>query len=480
VTGIKLYRSYVNAFGTGADSVYLVAIVPNTSAVYTDTKADAALGAGRLESSEASGIGTPPGDQATVTIPTSGDGRTVGRKIYRSDAGAPYRFLTTVSNNTALQYIDNTASVASGATAPTTDTTGGAPSQVVALSGLPIGTALVTARKLYRTASYGTQLKLLATIANNTATTYTDTKADATLGPAPPATNTAVANQVLVTLPIGGAGVTGRSVFRSAANTSALKFLGVVNDNTTTTFGPDTNPDSAIAGNVPPPTVDTSGLKQPEGQVLPGATTIIVANAEPFLTGGGWAVIGNGAQVIRYTGKTANALTGIPATGVGAIVATVAYNSTITAASVLLGITGILETMIKGSPMHVWVQRDDVAAQQYMAGLDGGGDGVYEHIWSDERRSEASLRQVCEAQLALYSKPLVTVQYASRDRKTKSGKVVTVALTSPAIQESLTIQDVTITELGIRGLAPKFTVSASNVHQSFEAVLQMLIRKADA
>jgi hypothetical protein len=106
---------------------------------------------------------------------------------------------------------------------------------------------------------------------------------------------------------------------------------------------------------------------------------------------------------------------------------------------------------------------------------------IYEHIWSDERRTEASLRQVCDAQLALYSRPLVTVTYASRDLKTKSGKTVQIALDSPAITETLTIQDVTISEIGIaKGLAPKFTVTASTVRQSFEAILQSLIRKADS
>ena len=115
-----------------------------------------------------------------------------------------------------------------------------------------------------------------------------------------------------------------------------------------------------------------------------------------------------------------------------------------------------------------------------MAALDGSGDGVYEHIWSDERRSEPSLIQVCDAQLKLYSRPLVTVTYATRDLKTKSGKTVLIVLSSPAIQASLPIQDVTISELGIKGLLPKFTVTASNARQSFEAILQMLIRKADA
>ena len=60
----------------------------------------------------------------------------------------------------------------------------------VTLSGIPLGGALVTARKLYRTAAGGSTYLLLATIANNTATTYTDNIADASLGAEAPAVNT--------------------------------------------------------------------------------------------------------------------------------------------------------------------------------------------------------------------------------------------------------------------------------------------------
>jgi hypothetical protein len=48
----------------------------------------------------------------------------------------------------------------------------------------------VTARKLYRTAANGSQLKLLATINDNTTTTYTDTTTDAALGANAPTLDT--------------------------------------------------------------------------------------------------------------------------------------------------------------------------------------------------------------------------------------------------------------------------------------------------
>lgn len=68
-------------------------------------------------------------------------------------------------------------------------TTDGSHGQV-SLLAIPIGGALVTSRKLYRTAANGTAYLLLATIANNTATIYTDNIADASLGVAAPSVNT--------------------------------------------------------------------------------------------------------------------------------------------------------------------------------------------------------------------------------------------------------------------------------------------------
>ncbi len=60
----------------------------------------------------------------------------------------------------------------------------------VALTGIPIGGALVTARNLYRSTAGGSTYLLLATIADNLTTTYTDDIADSALGVGAPAVNT--------------------------------------------------------------------------------------------------------------------------------------------------------------------------------------------------------------------------------------------------------------------------------------------------
>jgi len=403
----------------------------------------------------------------------STDARVTHINIYRTTVdGSALRLLTQYPNGPDALFVDR-GQYALGAAAPTVDTSAGPSLQTVPLSQVPTGPSNVTARRIYREGVGWWYL--VGTIANNTATTFTDTAAST--GASLPGTSTAVSAQVRVTLPLGASAVTGRKIYRTAAGLTALRLLATLGDNTTTTYT-DAALDSVLGA--APPVTDTSSLTQPNGQVPAGVTEIIVANPAAFAAAGGWAVVGNGEQVIRYTGKTANSLTGIPATGPGALVASVSYNSTITVAPALVGVTGVLEQILRSAPIHVWVQRDDLAAQSAMAALDGSGDGVYEHIWSDERRSEPSLIQVCDAQLKLYSRPLVTVTYATRDLKTKSGKTVLIVLSSPAIQASLPIQDVTISELGIKGLLPKFTVTASNARQSFEAILQMLIRKADA
>src|SRR4029077_17335692 len=134
-----------------------------------------------------------------------------------------------------------------------------------------------------------------------------------------------------------------------------LKLLTTLADNITTAYL-DALADASLGANAP--TGDTSGLKQPDGVALAGDTSIIVAGAGWAVPGGGWAIIGNGQQAIRYTGITGNMLTGIPPTGPGAITATVSYNSTITGAAALLGVTGLLRALIKGAPINLWVQRD--------------------------------------------------------------------------------------------------------------------------
>jgi hypothetical protein len=126
--------------------------------------------------------------------------------------------------------------------------------------------------------------------------------------------------------------------------------------------------------------------------------------------------------------------------------------------------------------VNIWVQRDDVAAQLDLAALAGdGSDGIVEHLITDERRGEASLAALCDADLALYSRPLVTVTYATRDVKSKAGRTIVIDLEVPAIHETLTIQTVDIDQIEMSpGVMPRYSCVASTVHFSIEDILRRL------
>ncbi|MEP7304219.1 MAG: hypothetical protein ABJA98_01750 [Acidobacteriota bacterium] len=402
------------AFGVGKKYKYKAVFVAGAA----ETDASAA-------SSEVTTVVYAPaptfGQPITIPLPTSADPRVTAVRLYRNtDLGATWYRLGDPALGASLGYdrVPGSTFVDPWADAqitgnPTAPSVSGTQFNQVGLSAVPIGGAAVTYREIHRTIAGGAQLKLQQTIANNTATDgVTDVTADASLG----------------------------------ANA---------------------------------PTTDASGLAQPVGQLNAGNTSIIVAGTGGFAAGGGWAVIGNGQQVIRYTGVTGAALTGVPVSGLGAILATVSYNSTITAAPALTGVTGLVRALIKGAPVNLWVQRDDLAAQAALAIRASTParphDGIVEHRIVDERRGEASLIALCDADLQQFSRGIKTVPYACRDVKTKSGKAIVINLVSPPIHETLTIQDVTIDQIDTApATPPRFTVSASNVRFSLEDLLRKL------
>jgi len=87
----------------------------------------------------------------------------------------------------AITFVTANGETSAG-TEETVVTTGG--NEQVSLSAIPTGPAGTTQRKIYRTAVGGTQKKLVATLPNNTATTYLDAIPDASLGANVPTLNT--------------------------------------------------------------------------------------------------------------------------------------------------------------------------------------------------------------------------------------------------------------------------------------------------
>jgi len=338
------------------------------------------------------------------------------------------------------------------------------------LQSIPIGGASTTARKIYRTVVNGSQLKLSFTINDNTTTSAFDSTTDANLGANAPTSNTATTAQVALSgIAAGPATTTQRKVYRTAANAAQLKLLTTLADNTTTTFT-DSTADSALGANAP--SSDTSGLPQPTGQILAGSTAITTSSAAPFAANGGWAIIGQ--NVIRYTGIATNTLTGVPASGVGALLTSVVSGAQILAAPALTNINsanGVPLALAKGSKVNIWVQRDDLAAQAALGALelDANGqptDGIREYTITDERSTEATMKALCDADLAIFSRPIVSAVYHTRDPKSKSGRTVSINLTSGgttwARSGDFTIQHV---ELSFDGpaLNPRYAVTATSV-----------------
>jgi uncharacterized phiE125 gp8 family phage protein len=88
----------------------------------------------------------------------------------------------------AATFVTATGETQAGTVSAAVTTTGG--DGQVALSNIPLGGALVTSRKLYRTTAGGSTYLLLATLADNTTTTYSDNIADGSLGAGAPSVNT--------------------------------------------------------------------------------------------------------------------------------------------------------------------------------------------------------------------------------------------------------------------------------------------------
>ena len=112
--------------------------------------------------------------------------------MYRTVAnGSQLKLHSTHTGNGFYYLTDYVPDGSLGANAPTVN---GALRQQVTVSGMALGPTGTTARKVYRSAANQTQLKLLATIANNTSTgPYVDSTADASLGVNAPTVGNAIA-----------------------------------------------------------------------------------------------------------------------------------------------------------------------------------------------------------------------------------------------------------------------------------------------
>lgn len=490
-TARKLYRSRV-----GHSELELVAtIADNTTTAYTDNTSDASIAG----AAQAPTIDGSVRAQFPLTLPL-GPAGTTGRRVYRNTGGAtPQLLVATINDNTTTTFSDTVPNSALGAAAPSSNT---ASMSTVPITGISVGPSGTTARKLYRSkigAPTGT-LFLVATISGNTTTTFSDTVADSALGAAAPTVNTAggalgagvykwlitygtatgesvgsslqtftasTGSVALAAIPVSAdARVTKRNVYRTVVGGSVLLFEGTINDNTTTTFnsaGADgalgaaySGVDSTAFGKIAVSGIATGGVtvtarklyRTPAG----GAIYKLVATINDNTTTTFLDNVADASLGVVASGETVTQLTGIPASGPGSI----------------------LYPILISDPVNIMVVCDDVPAQVALAASEGGGsDGIVEHYIQDGRLAIAEATATGNADLTLFSRPILTVKYTTRDPKTRSGKTVHVDLPSLNLLGDFTIQSVTIDQIDIaEGVYPRYTVEASSVHFSFEDVLR--------
>jgi hypothetical protein len=471
-TGRKVYRTAAG----GSQLKLLQAIANNTSTQITDSSPDSSLGANAPTSNTTAS--TVDYNRVFLTGIANGGADVTGKKLYRRSGGAGLKLVTTLGA-AVTTYTDSTPNASLGAVVPTVNT---AYLQRIPLSNLPIGGALVTGRRLWGTAAGASQLKLITTL-NTTDTTYTVTTVDGSLGANIHITNTATANQVMLSgIPIGAGSVTAREIHRTTTGGSQLKLQQTIANNVDTT-ATDSLSDASLGANAP--SSDTSGLTQPDGVVFPGSTSLISAGTAWAQAGGGWAIIGNGQQVIRYTAVSGSLITGIPATGIGAITAPVQYNSTITQAPQLTGIptTGpgsIRYALVRGQDVNLFVVVDDLASRAALAALlttaTHTHDGIIEAGIQDRRLAAAEATDRGEAYLAERNQINVEIRYATRDLNTRAGQIVSVNLGHPTnVVGDFIIQSVTIGHFHPSQF-PVCSVTASNRKFSFDDLLRLFGR----
>lgn len=155
---------------------------------------------------------------------------------------------------------------------------------------------------------------------------------------------------------------------------------------------------------------------------------------------------------------------------------------------------------LKGAPVSLWVETNDVASQTALSNIelnDDGtrSDGVHEFFISDPAMQSAYECQIRGyAELSLFSRSIIQVRYSTRDPKTKTGKKITIDMNAGEMYDSsvfdpnifdcndglvgeFLIQDVTIDQINMNGpdeavqLVQRYTVMASNVRFNLDDLL---------
>lgn len=244
----------------------------------------------------------------------------------------------------------------------------------------------------------------------------------------------------------------------------SLAFYGV--PLTTPALGPNPeldglNPDDILDGDVnlmkDPPMIVTYDASQIRNRVFirgagsnittdanVGATIIQLPLGHPFSATGGYVFIKS--HVYQYSAATTTSIT-------------------LT--------SGLVENIrvANGDFAALWYQADDSDAQNWLATQEDG-DGIHEYTIVDTSLATIyDMSRRAQAELAMFARAIVTVQYTTRDVKSLPGRSVVINLTNPPVSGTFIIQTVKTDQIDYttdNTLLPRFQVTASNVRWTLD------------
>lgn len=307
-------------------------------------------------------------------------------------------------------YADTTVDSSLGAAGHATAT---AVCREVRITNIPAGQpGVVTKRRLWRTEGGGSQLKLLATINDNTTAEFEDDIADGSLG----------------------------------TNAPTLDTSGLTQPAGTVSAGSTTIP---VAG----------GEFPDEGFAITGSGQVIRYTTRSASSLGGIPTAGPGSLMAALgyntTIRACAMLRGIPASGAGAIVNTIQPNNAV-------NLWLVVDNLVAQAEISALLDPDDEL---------GGLAGVIEETLTDQRVNRDEARQRATAYLDLQDDEQVTMTYRSTDRNNRSGRTVVIDLTQPEVDETLKLQDVTAM---FDPPFPFFQVKAGNRRYTLEDLLRRI------
>ena len=142
------------------------------------------------------------------------------------------------------------------------------------------------------------------------------------------------------------------------------------------------------------------------------------------------------------------------------------------------------ESISQGSIINNYFEANDFESQDALSrseqDKDGNfTDGVHEYVIIEPTyKALFQLYMRAFAELELWSKPIRTLFYSTRDPKSKSGQTITVDLTNPPVIGDFLIQEVTIDQIHDESdqLLPRYSVIASSMRFELNDLLLQIIQ----